>query len=533
MPGGILQLSFWGANDIYLTGNPEITFFKIVYKRYSSFAIEQKKLTIYGPPKFGSKVNYCRIRDSGADLLNKIYLTMTVTGTSDKNYKWVFVKNIGHTLIKEYKISIGGKQIDKQYGEWLNIWYELNLDNNISDTYDKMIGNTPDLTTLSTENKSVELFIPLKFWFCLDSGLSFPLISAYNSDVEFRFKFRKAAECVIKQEGITNLNITMSNVALLVNYVLLDTDEREKFINNTQEYLIQQVQHNGYKLVDPRRSSIKLNFNNPCKTLFWLVKRKFYVSGKKFLSQDPEEATKRLILAYCRKNNTHFLSSSDVNLKVGESLVPVESVSANIATIITNATVKKQFTPKTLGSVNDIDIAKDYWLDDKQISMTIDKFLKTYALTTTVRNTTGDGSKKKDIILHQWNNYNLNINYKNSIVTNCDLIVNGKHVYNSDVNDYQYLNLTQGYQYYKNVPTNNLYLYTFSLDPLNFEPLGVLNFSTIDKAKLKFDYNKEFITDFYDANSNNHLLLSVYMESYNILKIENGEASLLYNLTET
>ena len=134
--------------------------------------------------------------------------------------------------------------------------------------------------------------------------------------------------------------------------------------------------------------------------------------------------------------------------------------------------------------------------------------------------------------MYQWNNFNLNINYKNSIIDNCNIIVNGKNVYNSDVSDYQYLNLTQGYQYYKNVPTNNIYLYTFSLEPTNFEPLGVLNFSKIDKAKLNFTFNNEFIGDFY-ANNKYYALLSVYMQSYNILRIKNGEAKLLYDLTET
>ena len=95
----------------------------------------------------------------------------------------------------------------------------------------------------------------------------------------------------------------MTNVTLLVNYILIDTDERKRFIDNEQEYLIEQIQHNGYKLTDPRNSTIKLNFNNPCKTLHWLLKRRRFTNGKSYFSDNLEEATKRLILGYCKKNN--------------------------------------------------------------------------------------------------------------------------------------------------------------------------------------------------------------------------------------
>jgi hypothetical protein len=530
MPGGLLQLTLQGASDVYLTGNPQITFFKVVYKRYSSFAIEQKNLTIYGPPKFGSKTTYCRIRDSGADLLNKVYLNMTVTGTSDKNYKWAYVKNLGHTILKEYKISIGNVEIDKQYGEWLDIWLEMNLNNKISNTYDKLIGNLPEAINLSTDNKTVELFIPLQFWFCSDCGLSLPLASIYDSDIEFKFKFKKASECVIKESGISNLQLNMSNVSLLVNYILLDIDERNTFINNKQEYLIQQIQYNGYKLIDPRKSTIKLNYNNPCKTLYWILKRSRFAKGDVFLSTNSEDATKRVVLGYCKKNNTHFLDGSGTELNVGESLVPLALVGDEISDIITNSTVKKQFTPGTFGSINDVNISDDYVLTSKQISIPISEFIKNYELSAITRNKTGDGSINKDIVLYQWNNYNLHVDYTDSIINKCDLIVNGKHVYNTDTSDYQYLNIAQGYQYYDNVPSNNLYLYTFSLDPNNFEPLGALNFSQINKASLKISFNDQFTEDFY-SNEKFYSLLSVFMESYNVLKIVNGQAELLYSLT--
>ena len=193
---------------------------------------------------------------------------MTITGTSDQNYKWAYVKKLGHAILKNYRIVIGGQQIDKQYGEWLNIWYEFNRNYYTTTSYDDMIGNTSDMTNLSTDNKTVDLIIPLRFYFCLDSGLSLPIVSLYNQDIEFYFHFRDANECVIKEKGITNLGLTMTNVKLMVNYIYLDVDEREYFMNKPQEYLIEQVQYQS-ESVSGTSSRPRLNFNHPVKELVW------------------------------------------------------------------------------------------------------------------------------------------------------------------------------------------------------------------------------------------------------------------------
>ena len=150
MAGGLMQLVAYGAQDVYLTGNPQITFFKVVYRRHTNFSIEAHEETFNGNPGFGNKAQV-KLERQG-DLVTKMYLKTTLnalTGTGSSNSgKVAWVRRVGHALIKEVQLNIGGSEIDEQYGDWMNIWYELSRDINKDDGYNQMIGNTPDLTTL-------------------------------------------------------------------------------------------------------------------------------------------------------------------------------------------------------------------------------------------------------------------------------------------------------------------------------------------------------------------------------------------------
>ena len=144
MTGGMLQLAFNGAQDVYLTANPEITLFKIVYKKYTLFSIENKDIKIEGKDKFDNILN-CRILKYG-DLINKFYLKMTITGVSDKSYKWAFIENLGYHIIDFYELSIGNLIVDKHYSDWLSIWHKLNNNFFKNESLNKMIGNLNNFT---------------------------------------------------------------------------------------------------------------------------------------------------------------------------------------------------------------------------------------------------------------------------------------------------------------------------------------------------------------------------------------------------
>lgn len=177
--GGLMQLVAYGAQDVYLTGNPQITFFKVVYRRHTNFAMESIEQTFTGQADFGRKVQ-ATINRNG-DLIHRMYLQATLPAVEcpcsvSKCFRWV--NYIGHALIKTVELEIGGQRIDKQYGDWLNIWNELTREPGHQVGYDNMVGNTIFLTgTGLTRTESTTLYVPLQFWFCRNPGLALPLIA--------------------------------------------------------------------------------------------------------------------------------------------------------------------------------------------------------------------------------------------------------------------------------------------------------------------------------------------------------------------
>ena len=146
MTGGLMQLVAYGAQDVYLTGNPQITFFKVVYRRHTNFSMESIEQTFNGTADFGKRVT-CTV-SRNADLIHRVYLQVTLPSVestmSSQYFRWV--NYIGHVLIKQVEVEIGGQRIDKHYGDWLTIWNELTIAPGIKDGYDNMVGNTIALT---------------------------------------------------------------------------------------------------------------------------------------------------------------------------------------------------------------------------------------------------------------------------------------------------------------------------------------------------------------------------------------------------
>jgi hypothetical protein len=256
MTGGLMQLVAVGSQDIYLTGNPQITFFKTVYRRHTNFSIESIEQILKGTVDFGQKVS-CVLSRNG-DLVHKVYLQVKLPALSNTSSKWV--NNIGHILIKEISIEIGGQVIDKHYGDWLNIWTELTQTAERAAGYDKMIGAT-------LENSGSTLYIPLQFWFCRNAGLALPLIALQYHDVKFNIEFRKASDCYYG----TATTPEITDASLYVDYIYLDTDERKEFTNSSQEYLIDQLQFSAEEVYTTTTIKSKLSFNHPCKEFIWVL----------------------------------------------------------------------------------------------------------------------------------------------------------------------------------------------------------------------------------------------------------------------
>jgi hypothetical protein len=251
MGGGLLQLVAYGAQDVYLSGNPQITFFKVAYRRHTNFSMESIEQTFNGTAGFGRRVT-CQISRNG-DLIHRMYLQVTIDGATI-----TASKNAGLELIKSVELEIGGQRIDKQYGDWMYIWNELSLPSGKTDGYKAMVGNTASTTTATT------FYIPLEFWFCRNPGLALPLIALQYHEVKVNVEF--AAQPSSITAG------TMGYTGLWVDYIFLDTDERRRFAQLSHEYLIEQLQFTGEESVTASQNNkVKLNFNHPVKELVWVI----------------------------------------------------------------------------------------------------------------------------------------------------------------------------------------------------------------------------------------------------------------------
>jgi hypothetical protein len=186
MGGGLVQLVSYGAQDVYLTGNPQITFFKSVYRRHTNFAIETTEHTLNGTPAFGKKSNVTILRngDLATRICLKVRLNAVNLSTTSGRLAVAWVRRLGHCMVKSVEVEIGGSRIDKHYGTWLDVWYELTHNTEQESGYRKMIGDVDELTTLVSVSGDASdvlpeytLYVPLIFWFNRNSGLALPLIA--------------------------------------------------------------------------------------------------------------------------------------------------------------------------------------------------------------------------------------------------------------------------------------------------------------------------------------------------------------------
>ena len=273
MGGGLLQLVAYGAQDVYLTGNPQITFFKVVYRRHTNFAIEAIQQTFNGSPTFGNRVT-CQISRNG-DLIHRMYLAV-VNYSSNNDVCPYF----GLRLINYVEIEIGGQKIDKHYSHWMYVWNELSLPVSKKEAYKKMVGANNTLGPLTNAN----LYIPLEFWFCRNVGLALPLIALQYHEVKINILFETKENCRGNSSDIAEL----SSTTLWVDYIFLDTDERRRFAQLSHEYLIEQLQFTGTESINDNASSIKpkLSFNHPCKELVWFCASNHHASTRETMNNN-------------------------------------------------------------------------------------------------------------------------------------------------------------------------------------------------------------------------------------------------------
>jgi hypothetical protein len=257
MGGGYIQAVAYGSQDIYLTGNPQITFFKAVYKRHTNFAVESIEVGYLGNADFGGKV-VCTLPTHG-DLVKDIFIEWEIDNTTD------LIPSAGTWLFKQMDLEIGGQLIDRQYADWLKIWSELTLPGGKLTGYQQMTG---DYTALGTSAPDSNKFIvPLQFFFCRHSGLALPLIALSAAEVKITLYLETSDKLQVSLDPEAK---TISSFKIWADYIFMDTDERRRFSQSAHEYLIEQVQTIPDNLLTSGTNvRIPLDFNYPVKELLW------------------------------------------------------------------------------------------------------------------------------------------------------------------------------------------------------------------------------------------------------------------------
>ena len=248
MAGGLMQLVAYGAQDVYLTGNPEVTFYQAKYKRHTNFAMENIEQTVNGTAANSGRVSVTVARNG--DLVGDMYLelesSIATTATAEAgDCNWV-----AERAISSVELSIGGQRIDKHYQKWWRLYSELYLDEAKKATWGKM--------TTAADGDTV--YLPLVFFFNRNPGLYLPLIALQYHEVRI--------DIDLASDFNEFLNVSVFKV--WANYVYLDTEERRRFAQKGHEYLIEQVQHTGTDTVDPSATKqVRLSYNHPVKELVW------------------------------------------------------------------------------------------------------------------------------------------------------------------------------------------------------------------------------------------------------------------------
>lgn len=314
MGGGLMQLVAYGAQDVYLTGDPQITFFKVVYRRHTNFAMEAIEQTFSGTADFGQRVS-CTISRNG-DLCHRMYLEVTLPELNinlhapGQGLAWMgYVNAIGFALMSSVEIEIGGQKIDKHYSDWMYIWDELTCPPGKEKRFrQEMIYKYDTETSLTLDgNTQRTVYIPLQFWFCRNPGLALPLIALQYHEVKVTIDFDTITNLVAGGTSTSihsklslnaaGLALSFVDCKLWCDYIYLDTDERRRFAQVSHEYLIEQLQFTGDEsITNNSTNKIRMNFSHPVKEIAWVIQTDLHTASNRHFKYNVKTESAKILL---------------------------------------------------------------------------------------------------------------------------------------------------------------------------------------------------------------------------------------------
>lgn len=484
MGGGLLQLVAHGAQDAYLTGNPQITFWKGLFKRHTNFAMEPFRINLTGMPMWGQKQSATLGRH--ADLAYSTYLSIVlpsqtkVSGT-DTDILWNNEQGrLGYNLLDYVEIEVGGQLIDRLYSEWLYLWDTLSSDYNTSYKLNQVVaggltaqGYKAFPTSTSCTNGAPTgrqsqpnlVNVPLPFFYTKNPGAALPLIALQYHEVKVNITWNKSQFVGTVGTAPTGVNaITKlvappapTSVALYVDYIYLDVDERRRMAQESHEYLIEQVQFNEDRGISAASNRIDLTFNHPVKELVWVVQ--------------PERFTN------CKIAEPTDSSGNSITALNGVPRPTLGRLTPFTYTYLNQAKSQSEYTQPVF----------DQWL---QINGQ-DRLDRRY----------GDYFNKVQPLQH--------------------------HSGTMKPQGFDDVAKTNGLVGSSRTPPSQqaIYCYSFALKPEEQQPSGTCNFSRIDTATIVMNMSGDYIIDEATDNAWN---VRVYATNYNILRIMSGMAGLAY-----
>jgi hypothetical protein len=502
--------------------------------------MESIEQTFNGQADFGRRVQ-CTISRNG-DLAYRTYLQVTLpeigqenccnTTSDDAKVYARWLDYPGEQLISMVEVEIGGQRIDRQYGDWMHIWNQLTLTSEQERGYNKMIGQTTQLTYLidpdfaavdsacASENvpaavcaprnalPETTLYVPLQFWFCRNPGLALPLIALQYHEVRINLELRPSDECLFAVtelgEGTASTGGSVKDgvsyqkslvaASLYVDYIFLDTDERRRMAQNPHEYLIEQLQFTGDESVGSSSNKIKLNFNHPCKELVWVVQPDSNVD-------------------YC----SSFLKGRPLNAALGAQ--PFNYTDALDALVNSIGAFAGHDTVSN-GVVNEHGLFQDPGADElsKGTQWGEASVSASVPFPASAKGDSGVSDAGAFVLaetalsMHCWG--------QNPVVT-AKLQLNGQDRFSE--REGTYFDLVQPFQHHTRSPDTGINVFSFALRPEEHQPSGTCNMSRIDNATLQLVLSTNAIGGEETAK------VRVYATNYNVLRVMSGMGGLAYS----
>ena len=499
--GGLMQLVAYGAQDVYLTGNPQITFFKVVYRRHTNFSMESIEQTVNGTSTIGASAGNGTVTIArNGDLVGRVYVTCanTTAGAAVN----------GDELVSEVVLEIGGQEIDKHTKEWMQVWTELSTPESKAAGVKYMTGAFSNTLNSNTETGQQLIQVPLQFSFCRNPGLALPLIALQYHEVKLKFTW--GVDTAVGRDGTA----ATPTCAVWADYMYLDTDERRRFAQVSHEYLIEQLQ---VQAEGDANSKYKLNFNHPVKELVWTNDAGNITTqtAKVTLNGHDRFATRGREYFQLRQPADHHTAVPGFNIKELET--PVMSGTP----VVICADQAGVDTADNAGTLEITGVANGMTLE---LGST---FVGTIAGNTTVlvgdilhvvNDVNGDGAGQVE-------SYFVTVTAitagTNALTLTCSFSTPGADETPTDTTATTSLVTVQRIARAQEPKSRcsqldrEVNVYSFALKPEEHQPSGTCNFSRIDSAFLEF--------------SSSVTVENVYALNYNVLRIMSGMGGLAYS----